>query len=68
MSSDAYSHQRFGWDFASGAGERWPNEAPAPGTEGPGLELHDLEGRHPRLRDFRGHPVDNISECQAVCP
>jgi enoyl-CoA hydratase len=30
MSSDAYNYQRFGWDFESGADERWPTEAPAP--------------------------------------
>jgi len=29
MSSDAYNYQRFGWDFESGAGERWLTEAPA---------------------------------------
>ena len=28
MSSDADNYQRFGWDFESGAGERWPTEAP----------------------------------------
>jgi enoyl-CoA hydratase len=29
MSSDAYNYQRFGWDFESGADERWLTEAPA---------------------------------------
>ena len=57
MSSDADNYQRFGWDFESGAGERRLTEAPALGTEVPGLELPDLEGRHHRLRDYRGHPV-----------
>lgn len=56
MSSDTYNYQRFGWDLEDGGG-RWLDEAPALGTEAPGFELPDLEGRHHRLRDFRGHPV-----------
>ena len=57
MSSDAYNYQRFAWDLESGADERWLTEAPALGTEAPDFELPDLEGRHHRLRDFRGHPA-----------
>jgi hypothetical protein len=57
MSSDAYNYQRFDWNLESGAGVRWLTEAPTLGTEAPDFELPDLEGRHHRLRDFRGRPV-----------
>jgi hypothetical protein len=57
MSSDTYNYLQFGWDLEDGAYGRWLTEAPALGTEAPGFELPDLEGRHHRLRDFRGRPV-----------
>jgi hypothetical protein len=57
MSSDDYNYQRFGWDLEDGASEHWLSQAPALGTEAPGFELPDLDGRHHRLRDFRGQPV-----------
>ena len=57
MSSDTYNYQRFGWDLEDGASEHWLTQAPALGTQAPGFELPDLDGRHHRLSDYYGHPV-----------